>query len=132
MLAFLRKILRRPSERAAAADQSSDGPARCDLEPLVLDRFLKPRRLDKSAPGWPDDLSRPVVEALIERGDLAKAPLDKQIATACRVVELKSMLKERGLSVSGTKPVLMEISVTLYYLHCFSKMVCLSMNWCNC
>lgn len=78
------------------------------LDSLLLERFLKPRLLQKAAPGWPDELADPIVQRLINRGELAVASLDTQIQVTYRVKDLKAMLKERGLLVSGTKPVLVQ------------------------
>lgn len=75
---------------------------------LLLDRFLKPRVLAKAAPGWPDKMVTPILRNLIERGDIALSSLDRRIEATYRIKDIKPILKERGLPVSGKKALLVQ------------------------
>lgn len=103
MLGLLRKLL--PSRPNAGAVVSADHETQAgpDLRPVVLARFLKPMTLTRVAPGWPDDLAAPIVRDLLETGDIVQLGLADQFAAARTVSQLKDMLRDRGLQVSGAK-----------------------------
>lgn len=105
MLEFLRKVIgvRSTPMVAALKSETAIADAKPDLAPLVLERFLKPRTLAKAAPGWPSDLLDPIVRTLFDRGDIAPASIAVHLQVTYTVAQLKAMLRERGLPLSGLK-----------------------------
>lgn len=83
-----------------------------DAELTLLARFSRARVAeDESAERWDAPLGAPVgktIRRLIDRGLLAPASLKARLAATLKVPELKVLLRERELPVSGTKPVLIE------------------------
>jgi hypothetical protein len=95
-------------DREGRNNPELEGSAEVDLQPIVLAHFLKPRSLSRAAPGWPDALSRPIVEDLLRREDIVPLGPPEQFDTCCTVPQLKEMLRARGLLLGGTKGVLIQ------------------------
>ena len=88
-------------------------PTRSPAELLFLSRFIKARRPD-SLEGfydWPAVLHRSVrstIERLLEEGSLRPATSHEQLDLDLKVTDLKEILRQKGLPVSGLKKTLLK------------------------
>lgn len=76
-----------------------------------LSEFLKPRNIHKLPNGWEMMLNRPLAQVCteyIKRGVLVSPPRAMLLEICYTVPELKSLLRENELPVSGNKKILIE------------------------
>lgn len=103
MFGFFRK---KPKTEAPRQSKTGLPPAQL----LLLSKFLAPRSPDDfTAPGWTEVLQAPpaaIIYALHDAGLLTSAGLADRLNHRFKVSELKSLLKLRGLPVSGKKETL--------------------------
>lgn len=110
MLGLLRQLFatRAGAEVTASRSSNREASAVPDLRPLVLARFEKPRTLARAAPGLPEKMVAPIVQDLLQSGDVVLLGLADQLTAARTVPQLKDMLRERDLQVSGAKAALVQ------------------------
>lgn len=109
MLGFLKnRSLHKSNSADGKAPASAATNHGAELEMLVLSEFVTPRHSDRAARGWAPEVKTSIIRRLADRGDLMSPSLRSRIDIACKVSDLKDMLKERGLPVSGAKPILIQ------------------------
>lgn len=82
-----------------------------EINLILLSRFLEPRRADSVPTYWESALGKPpqvAVKRFIENRFLLPASLHATIEFCNTVADLKKLLKERGLKISGKKQELVE------------------------
>lgn len=72
----------------------------------LLAEFLKPREISKAAKWLPPAVAEQAVAHFIKEGSLVKSAINDRMSAAYTAAELKKMLADRDLPVSGTKAVL--------------------------
>lgn len=96
---------------ATPADTSADGGS-SEAHLLLLSKFLVGQQLQHMRGDyWAGPLGEPAeiaIHRFIENGSLVPAPLEAKLESRFKASDLKPLLKERGLKVSGRKPELIE------------------------
>ncbi len=109
MFQHLRKLLGRdatPAPGGRREPQLVDRLSPAFLAPVLLERFLRPRALDRAVRGWPDEMAMPVVRLLVSQGHVAEASPAESFAVLCTVPKLQGLLRTHSLPVSGNKDTL--------------------------
>lgn len=109
MFQHLRKLLGRDAAPVPAdkrEPQLVDRLSPAFLAPVLLERFLRPRPVDRAVRGWPDELAMPVVRLLVSQGHIAQTSPAESFAVLCTVPKLQALLRTHSLPVSGNKDTL--------------------------
>ncbi len=109
MFQHLRKLLGRDAASAPAGEREPQLVDRLSppfLAPVLLERFLQPRALERAVRGWPDELATPAVRLLVSQGHIAEASPAESFAVLCTVPKLQGLLRTHSLHVSGNKDTL--------------------------
>lgn len=112
----LQEIQTNGSRDSASKEQATERPPGFDWKEstshlFLLSMFVRPRTLESiTQPGWRErwrevlgEEPEPAIERLIDQGMIEPAGVEARLAHRYRVADLKSMLRERGLRVSGRK-----------------------------
>lgn len=94
---------------AASEDISIDSLT--ELQLALLSEFLQPQNIKKLSDGWENVLKRPVEQTcneFIKLGLLVSPPKELLLDSCYTAVELKTLLRQNELPVSGTKQKLIE------------------------
>ena len=109
MFQHLRKLLGRDAASAPVGErepQLVDRLSPAFLAPVLLERFLRPRPMDRAVRGWSDELAMPVVRLLVSQGHIAETSPTESFAVLCTVPKLQGLLRTHSLPVSGNKDTL--------------------------
>jgi len=79
-----------------------------EIELVLLNEFMNPKFANRVLAYWSQDIQQTVFEKLISTGDLIKPPIESIINVAYKITDLKKILLDNKLSVTGNKQVLIE------------------------
>lgn len=103
----------RKSRRSGSSSSESEKPRSEESHWAFLSYFKYPQEIEKNAwiDNWSGTLGKPyekVIQEFLDQGFLKKAGVKDKLAMKLRVQDLKRLLKEQGLKVSGKKEELLE------------------------